>query len=110
MCPVRESPMRKTTTLLLLLLALAPLATGAEVESRVLTHYLPQDFLEAAVRKQGWTEVPLEVNGGLRKGDVVRIWAGGSVDRGNGDRPGENVNGPSGVANPGAAGGPALAL
>jgi hypothetical protein len=27
----------------------------------------------------------------------VRIWAGGSIDRGNGDQPGENVNGPAGV-------------
>src|SRR5437660_2298182 len=72
-------------------------ATAAEVESRVLTHYVPQDLLEAAVRKEGWTEVPLQLPGGVRKGDTVRIWAGGSIDRGNGDRPGQNVNGPSGI-------------
>ena len=79
-------------------LALMPIlvATAADVESRVLTHYIPQDTLEAAVRKEGWTEIPLEVMGGVRKGDVVRIWSGGSIDRGNGDQPGENVNGPAG--------------
>src|SRR5262245_50537465 len=63
---------------------------AAELESRVLTHYLPQDFLETAIRTEGWTEIPLKVNGGLRKGDVIRIWAGGSIDRGNGDQPGQN--------------------
>src|ERR1700682_2015454 len=72
-------------------------AFAADVESRQLTHYLPQDFLETAVRKEDWTEVKLDVKGGVRKGDVVRIWAGGSIDRGNGDQPGENVNGPDGV-------------
>src|SRR5438876_10628855 len=71
---------------------------AAELESRLLTHYVPQDFLETAVRTEGWTEVPLKVAGGTRKGDVVRVWAGGSIDRGNGDRPGENVNGPEGVS------------
>jgi hypothetical protein len=85
------------STALLLVLGLAGLTSAAEVESRVLTHYVPQDLLEAAVRKEGWTEVPLAVPGGVRKGDVVRIWAGGSIDRGNGERPGENVNGPAGV-------------
>src|SRR5947208_10460621 len=69
---------------------------AAEVESRQLTHYLPQDSLEAAVRKEGWTEVPLNVKGGVRKGDIVRVWAGGLIDRGNGEQPGEHVNGPSG--------------
>ena len=78
-----------------LLLVLA--ARAAEVESRVLTHYVPQDLLETAVRTEGWTEVPLAVKGGVRKGDVVRVWAGGSIDRGNGDQPGENTNGPAGV-------------
>jgi len=73
---------------------------AAEVESRVLTHYLPQDFLETVVRKDGWTEVTLTVKGGVRKGDVVRVWAGGSIDRG-GEQPGENVNGPDGVASAG---------
>jgi hypothetical protein len=68
---------------------------AADVESRQLTHYVPQDTLEAAVRNEGWTEVPLAVKGGVRKGDVVRIWAGGSIDRG-GEQPGENVGGPHG--------------
>jgi hypothetical protein len=67
--------------------------SAAEVESRQLTHYVPQDFLETAIRKEDWTEVPLAVKGGVRKGDVVRIWAGGSIDRGNGEQPGQNVNG-----------------
>ncbi|HKI38243.1 MAG TPA: hypothetical protein VKA46_40690 [Gemmataceae bacterium] len=80
-----------------LLLVIAFTASAAEVESRVLTHYVPQDLLETAVRTEGWTEVPLKLAGGTRKGDVVRIWAGGSIDRGNGDHPGDNVNGPDGV-------------
>src|SRR5262245_23487646 len=80
-----------------LVLSLARVVSAAEVESRQLTHYIPQEFLEAAVRKEGWTEAPLEVKGGVRKGDVVRIWAGGSIDRGNGEQPGQNVNGPAGV-------------
>jgi hypothetical protein len=71
--------------------------SAAELESRVLTHYVPQDFLEKAVRTEGWTELPLAVKGGVRKGDVVRVWAGGTIDRGNGDQPGENVAGPDGV-------------
>jgi hypothetical protein len=82
---------------------------GAEVESRVLTHYLPQDFLEAAVRTEGWTEVSLKVAGGLRKGDVVRVWTGGLIDRGNGEKPGESVNGPAG-ADAGTSGAAAFAL
>jgi hypothetical protein len=72
------------------------LLPAAEVESRQLTHYVPQDALESAVRKEGWTEVPLAVKGGVRKGDVVRIWAGGVIDRG-GEQPGHNVGGPEGV-------------
>ncbi len=96
--------MRITALLTLLLLALA--APGADVESRVLTHYVPQDFLETVVRKEGWTEVKLAVAGGVRKGDVVRIWAGGSIDRG-GERPGEAVAGPAGLAK---GGGPGFAL
>jgi hypothetical protein len=72
-------------------------ASAADVESRVLTHYVPQDFLETAVRTESWTELPLSVKGGVRKGDVVRIWAGGSIDRGNGDLPGANCNGPEGI-------------
>jgi hypothetical protein len=72
--------------------------SGAEVESRVLTHYVPQDFLETAVRTEKWTTVPLDVKGGTSKGDTVRIWAGGLIDRGNGERPCQNVNGPEGAA------------
>src|ERR1700738_385751 len=85
------------------LLALGLAAPAADVESRVLTHYVPQDLLEAAVRKEGWTEVPLAVKGGTRKDDVVRIWAGGSIDRG-GEQPGQNVVGPAGLGKGGGAG------
>jgi hypothetical protein len=86
----------RIATLLLLTLPLPTFA--ADVESRVLTHYIPQDVLETAVRTEGWTEIPLNVKGGVRKGDVVRIWAGGSIDRGNGEQPGQNTNGPVGMA------------
>jgi hypothetical protein len=89
--------MRRLFLMVLVSLAGAMVAVAADVESRVLTHYVPQDLLEAAVRTEGWTEVPLNVKGGVRKGDVVRIWAGGSIDRGNGDSPGENTNGPTGL-------------
>ena len=75
----------------------------------MLTHYLPQDFLETAVRTENWTEVALDVKGGVRKGDVVRVWSGGLIDRGNGDQPGENTAGPSGPA-PAAAAGQPLSL
>lgn len=85
---------------LLLLLGLSALLSAAEVESRVLTHYLPQDLLETVVRKEDWTEVTLNVKGGVRKDDVVRVWAGGSIDRG-GDQPGQVVNGPEGAATAG---------
>jgi hypothetical protein len=81
----------------LIVLAVSALS-AAEVESRVLTHYVPQDLLETAVRTEGWTEIPLNVKGGVRKGDRVRIWTGGSIDRGNGDQPGDNVNGPDGLS------------
>jgi hypothetical protein len=84
----------------ILTLALCSAAIAADIESRQLTHYVPQDFLETAIRKEGWTEVVLAVKGGVRKGDVVRVWAGGSIDRGNGDQPGENVNGPDGYPIP----------
>src|SRR5262245_64959019 len=94
--------MRTAALALTLVLVLA--APAADVESRVLTHYVPQDLLEAAVRKEGWTEIVLNVKGGVRKGDVVRVWAGGSIDRG-GDAPGENVAGPDGVADAGVPGG-----
>ena len=91
--------MRATAFFLVLGIVLA--VPAAELESRVLTHYVPQDMLETAVRKEAWTEVPLKVKGGVRKGDVVRIWTGGSIDRGNGDGPGQNVAGPDGVPSDG---------
>jgi hypothetical protein len=80
-----------------LALFLACVASAAELESRVLTTYVPQDTLEIVVRTEGWTELKLDVKGGVRKGDTVRLWAGGLIDRGNGDQPGQNVNGPDGV-------------
>src|SRR5438132_3126198 len=83
------------TATVIMLLCLAGAAGAADVESRVLTHYVPQDFLETVVRTEGWTELPLDVKGGVRKGDVVRIWAGGCIDWG-GDQPGENVSSPAG--------------
>src|SRR5205814_8851404 len=99
-CDPVQAPLRLIRAYLRLsaasLLFLAP-AFAAELESRQLTHYVPQDALEAAVRKEGWSEVALAVKGGIRKGDVVRIWAGGSIDRGNGEQPGANVNGPVGI-------------
>jgi hypothetical protein len=82
---------------ILLALSFAIVTLAADVESRQLTHYVPQDFLETVVRTEKWTEVPLNVKGGVRKGDVVRVWAGGSIDRGNGEQPGQNVNGPAGL-------------
>ncbi len=88
--------MRRTALLSALILALS--ASAAELESRVLTHYVPQDFLETAVRTEVWTEVPLNLKGGVRKGDVVRIWTGGTIDRGNGDQPSQYVAGPAGIA------------
>jgi hypothetical protein len=96
--------MRSAALVFLLVVALA--VPAAEVESRVLTHYVPQDFLEAVVRKEGWSEVKLTVPGGVRKGDVVRVWAGGSIDRG-GEKPGETVAGPEGLP---TGGGPSFAL
>src|SRR6516164_10601532 len=88
--------MRRMNTLTLAISLFLP---AAELESRQLTHYVPQDLLEKAVRTEGWTEIPLAVKGGTRKGDVVRIWTGGLIDRGNGDQPGVNVNGPNGPGN-----------
>jgi hypothetical protein len=85
------------TTALALILCLTWTVRAAELESRVLTHYVPQDFLETVVRTEKWTELPLNVKGGLRKDDVVRVWAGGSVDYGNGDQPGQNISGPAGL-------------
>lgn len=83
---------------LVLVLAMVANVSAAEVESRVLTHYLPQDHLETVVRSEKWTALSLPVTGGLHKGDVVRIWAGGLIDRGNGEQPGQIVNGPEGAS------------
>src|SRR5439155_20465500 len=94
----RRTVMRTLACMLVFVVALA--ATAADLESRVLTHYVPQDLLEKAVRTEGWTEVPLDVKGGVRKGDTVRIWTGGSIDRGNGDYPGQNVASPCGPQAP----------
>src|SRR5438874_13118879 len=90
--------MCRLATAAILILSCAALA--AELESRQLTHYLPQNDLETIVRKEDWTEVALAVKGGTLKGDTVRVWAGGLIDRGNGDQPGENVNGPEGYREP----------
>jgi hypothetical protein len=79
-----------------LLLLLAGSTPAAEVESIVWRHYLPQDYLETVVRSEKWLPLPLDVPGGVRKGDIVRIWAGGSVDWGNCDQPGQNASGPAG--------------
>jgi hypothetical protein len=87
--------MRRAAIALVLVTALA--APGADLESRVLTHYVPQDLLETMVRTEGWIELPLNVKGGVRKGDVVRVWTAGSIDWGNGDQPGENISGPAGL-------------
>jgi hypothetical protein len=87
--------MRTITFAAVLLFTAAAIA--ADVESRVLTHYVPQDALEKVVRTEDWIEVALNVKTGVRKGDTVRLWTGGLIDRGNGDQPGENVNPPAGV-------------
>ena len=50
------------------LITFAVTAPAAELESRRLTHYVPQDYLETAIRTEGWTEVPLAVKGGVLKG------------------------------------------
>jgi hypothetical protein len=72
-------------------------ASAAEVESRRLTHYLPQDLLEKAIRTEGWTEITLDLKEGIQKDDIVRIWAGGTIDRGDNEQPGAVVNGPDGA-------------
>src|SRR5260370_28722080 len=74
-------------TIILSALIFAVSASAAELESRVLTHYVPQDFLETAVRTEAWTEVPLNLKGGVRKGDVVRIWTGGNPKRRDSEAP-----------------------
>jgi hypothetical protein len=85
---------------ILLMLALAFTASAAELESRVLTHYIPQDLLESTVRKEGWTEIILKPYNGVRKGDIARIWAGGMIDHRNNTQPGVNVTGPDGTRLP----------
>src|SRR5262245_26413291 len=91
------APRRKVDVMLppLSLLTLVVSISAADLESRALTHYLPQDLLETVVRTEGWTEVVLKPYGGVRKGDVARIWAGGLIDRG-GDQPGKVVAPPCG--------------
>src|SRR5438132_3329839 len=80
------------------LFLLLPLTAGAaDLESRALTTYLPQDMLESLVRKEGWLEITLKPYGGIRKGDILRVWAGGVIDRGNAHAPGQNVAGPTGL-------------
>lgn len=83
--------------ILMCLLTLTLSANAADLESRALTTYLPQDTLEALVRKEGWLELTLKPYGGVRKGDILRVWAGGVIDRGNGDAPGQNAAGPTGL-------------
>jgi hypothetical protein len=85
------------TLALILSASLVGVLSAAEVESRVLTHYVPQDFLETVVRTEGWTEVRLAVAGNVRKGDILRIWAGGLIDRGGAEQPGANTNPPAGI-------------
>jgi hypothetical protein len=82
---------------LILVLASALTSPAADLESRALTHYIPQDQLEAVVRKEGWTEILLKPYDGVRQGDKARIWAGGSIDHGNGNQPGVHVTGPEGA-------------
>src|ERR1700720_2435590 len=83
---------------LLSLVLLLPVAAGAaDLESRALTTYLPQDTLENLVRKEGWLQLTLKPYGGIRKGDILRVWAGGVIDRGNANSPGQNVAGPTGL-------------
>jgi hypothetical protein len=101
--PFVENIMRSVmvvSLLLLCLLSLSPWSLAADLESRALTHYVPQDFLENVVRKEGWTEVVLKPYNGVRKGDVARIWSGGMIDHGNGTQPGVHVAGPAGPAEP----------
>ena len=93
---MRENDMR--WILFLLTWGFTLTLSAAEMESRAQTHYVPQDLLQTIVRKEGWTEITLKPYNGVRKGDVVRVWAGGVIDRGGGDAPGINVCGPTGGA------------
>lgn len=85
------------TTALLLLLLMGINSSAADLESRALTHYIPQDLLENIVRKEGWTEITLKPYDGVKKNDIARIWTGGVVDHGNGNQPGVHVAGPDGA-------------
>jgi hypothetical protein len=87
--------MRSFAVLSFLILALT--ASAADLESRALTHYVPQDLLENIVRKEGWTEITLKPYDGVKKNDIARIWTGGVIDHGNGNQPGVNVTGPDGA-------------
>ncbi len=69
----------------------------AKQVSRLMTHYVPQDLLVKAIRTEGWTEVPMKTDWKIKKGDTIRVFAGGLVDRGNGDQPGIHTAGPEGV-------------
>lgn len=91
---------------LTLILGLTVSAGADELESRALTHYVPQDQLEEIVRKEGWTEIVLKPYGNVRKGDKARIWCGGVIDRG-GDQPGKIASGPDG---PGTTSGPGTSV
>ncbi len=84
------------TLAIVVVLGLCLTGRGDELESRALTHYLPQDLLESIVRKEAWTEIVLKPYNGVRKGDMARIWSGGMIDHGNGTQPGVNVAGPAG--------------
>jgi len=88
-----------------LFLTLPLVCSAADLESRALTHYIPQDLLENIVRKEGWTEIALKPYDGVKKGDIARIWTGGVIDHGNGNQPGVNVTGPDGAKVPAAEAG-----
>jgi hypothetical protein len=83
---------------LLAVMGMVLTSRGAELESRALTHYVPQDLLETIIRKESWTEIVLKPYDGVRKGDIARIWSGGMIDYCNGTQPGVNVAAPSGPA------------
>src|SRR5262249_20704154 len=89
-----REPMRSLS--LLLTATLCGLPCADELESRHLTHYVPQDLQETAVRKGGGREVPRAIRGGVHRGDPVRTGAGGSTARGNGAQPAQHVNAPAG--------------
>src|SRR5262245_33484468 len=93
--------MRYITILAFLVVAAA--GSAADLESRALTNYIPQDLLETVVRKDAWTEIVLKPYNGVRKGDVARIWSGGVIDHGGGNQPGVNVAGPEGLGAKSAA-------